>query len=96
MVALVDHCQQLRVVIPHLLVELSRDEAEEVEAKDDLVEPKPEVVIECEGEGQRKQEIENHGADGKEVEDIMLVVGDVLVLLKELLVGLLHFREVVK
>ena len=96
MVALVDHCQQLRVVIPHLLVELSGDEAEEVEAKDDLVEPKPEVVVGREGEGQRKQKIEDHGADGEEVEDVMLVVGDVLVLIKELLVGLLHFREVVE
>lgn len=74
MVSLVDHRQQLRVIIPHLVEELSGDETEEVEAKDDLVEPKPEVVVQHQCQDQRKQEVKDHGADGEEVEDIVLVI----------------------
>lgn len=74
MVALVDHRQQLGVVVPHLLKELAGDEAEEVEAQNGLVEPKPEVAIEHEREGEGEEEEEEEGADGEEAEGVVLMI----------------------
>lgn len=90
------HSQQRRVVIPHLLQELTWNVAKEIKTMNELIESKPEVPVKRDCQSQGEKEVQYHEADCKQVEDVMLLIRDTLVLLKIKLICQLHLGKVVE